>query len=138
MKYVYEAVVEPIDDLLEVRFPDLDIVTQGDDTEDAALMAQDLLENYLVVLLQLGKEIPEPTFKHSFRDEGFTLLVTADVEADTPQVETMSVPDAAVILSLTPVCIYDMVHSGELVGRKVGDELYVETQSVINAFNERG
>lgn len=38
-KYVYEAIVEPAGDMFEVTFPDLDIITQGEDLQDAAFMA---------------------------------------------------------------------------------------------------
>ena len=49
MKYVYEAIVEPVGRFLEVRFPDLGIITQGEDLQDAAFRAQDLLENHIVM-----------------------------------------------------------------------------------------
>ncbi len=43
-RYFYEAVLTP-NELggYDARFPELDIITQGDDLTDAAFMAQDLL-----------------------------------------------------------------------------------------------
>ena len=62
MKYVYEAIVEPNGKWLEVRLPVLGIITQGEDMQDAAFIAQHLLENHIVMALQKGRALPAPTF----------------------------------------------------------------------------
>lgn len=136
MKYVYEAIIEPSGDRLEVRFPDLGIITQGEDMQDAAFMAQDLLENHVVIALQKGRELSAPTFGNECGADGYRMGVVVECDEDTPQDETMSVNEAADILDVTPTRIRAMISSGILKSRKVGMVHMVDAQSVMDRFNE--
>lgn len=136
MKYVYEAIIEPSGERLEARFPDLGIVTQGEDMQDAAFMAQDLLENHIVMALQKGRELPAPTFGNECGENGYRMGIVVDCDADTPQDETMSVNEAADILDVTPTRIRAMINSGILKSQKVGMVHMVDAQSVMDRFNE--
>ena len=84
-KYVYEAIVEPAGKWLEATFPDLGIITQGEDMQDAAYMAQDLLENHIVMSLQMGRSLPAPTFGNPCPDNGYRMAVAVECEADDQQ-----------------------------------------------------
>ncbi len=136
MKYVYEAIIEPSGEQLEARFPDLGIVTQGEDMQDVAFMAQDLLENHIVMALQKGRELPAPTFGNECGENGYRMGIVVDCDADTPQDETMSVNEAADILDVTPTRIRAMINSGILKSQKVGMVHMVDAQSVMDRFNE--
>lgn len=136
MKYVYEAIIEPSGEWLEARFPDLGIITQGEDMQDAAFMAQDLLENYIVMALQKGRELPAPTFGNDCSADGYRMGIVVECDEDTPQDETMSVNEAADILDVTPTRIRAMINSGILKSQKVGMVHMVDAQSVMDRFNE--
>lgn len=136
MKYLYEAIVEPAGDFLEARFPDLGIITQGNDLQDVAFMAQDLLENHIVMALQQGVVLPSPSFGHPCGARGYRLGVVVDCAADTPQDETMSVGEAAAILDVSEARVRAMVRDGILSSRKAGTVPMVDAQSVIRRFNE--
>ena len=136
MKYMYEAIIEPSGKWLEARFPDLGIITQGEDMQDAAFMAQDLLENHIVVLLQKGRALPAPTFGNECSEKGYRMGIVVDCDGSTPQDETMTVKEAADILGVTPTRIRAMISSGILRSQKVGMVHMVDAQSVMDRFNE--
>lgn len=135
MKFVYESIVSREGCFLEARFPDLDIITQGDDETDVAYMAQDLLETWLVMALQGRRELPKATFGHKTGPDEYRMVVAVECGADTPQVETMTVNDAADILGVTPGRVRAMIRDGVLRAHKVGGVHAVETQSVMDRFN---
>lgn len=135
MKFVYEAVVTRSGRFLEARFPDLDIITQGDDETDVAYMAQDLLETWLVVALQEGRALPKATFGHATAPGGYRMVVAVECSATTPQEETMTVGEAADVLCVTPGRVRAMIRDGVLRAHKVGGVHAVETQSVMDRFN---
>lgn len=136
MKYVYEAIVEPGGRYLEVRFPDLDIITQGADITDAALMAQDLLENHIVLALRRAQPLPSPTFGNPCPEHGFRMVVAIECDKDTPQEGTMSVTEAARILDVSPARVRAMIRDGILRSRKIGRVHMVDAESVMSRFNE--
>ena len=136
MKYVYEAIVEQRGRFLEVRFPDLDIITQGVDLQDAALMAQDALENRIVTALQRGEALPAPSFGNSCGADGYRMAVVVDCDADTPQEETMSVSEAADLLDVSEARVRAMIREGILQSRKVGLVHQVDARSVMRRFSE--
>ena len=63
MLYRYYAVFVPAEDGYSIVFPDLTLATSGDDFEQSMLMAQDCLQGYLEVSLDVGDEIPQPSCK---------------------------------------------------------------------------
>ncbi|WP_052241461.1 type II toxin-antitoxin system HicB family antitoxin [Berryella intestinalis] len=136
MKYIYEAIIEPSGNWLEVRFPDFGIITQGEDMQDAAYMAQDLLENHIVMALRKGRSLPAPTFGNDCSDAGYRMGIVVDCDESTPQVDTMTVNEAADILDVSPTRIRAMISSGILKSQKVGMVHMVDAQSVMNRFNE--
>lgn len=136
MKYVYEAIIEPSGKWLEARFPDLGIITQGDDMQDVALMAQDLLENHIVMALQKGRELPVPTFGNECGEDGYRMGVVVECDEDTPQDDSMTVNEAADMSDVTSARIRAMIGSGILKSRKVGRVHVVDAQSVMDRFDE--
>lgn len=136
MKYVYEAIIEPSGEFLEARFPDLGIITQGDDMQDAAFMAQDLLENHIVMALKKGEALPAPTFGNECNDKGYHMGIVVECDEDTPEDKTMSVNEAADVLDVTPARVRAMIRDGILTSRKVGMVHLVDADSVMRRFNE--
>lgn len=136
MKYVYEAIIEPSGKWLEARFPDLGIITQGEDMQDAAFMAQDLLENHIVMALRKGRELPAPTFGNECGENGYRMGIVVECDEGTPQDDSMTVNEAADVLDVTPARIRAMIGSGILKSRKVGRVHVVDAQSVMDRFND--
>ena len=137
MKFIYEAVIDDVGkDLLEIRFPDLDLITQGSDMADAAFMAQDILENHIVLALQKGATLPAPTFGNDVSENGYRMAIVVDCDADTPQEETMTVGEAADVLDVSEARIRAMIRDGVLSSRKVGRVHMVDAESVMRRFNE--
>lgn len=136
MKFIYEAIIEPCGEYFEARFPDLGLITQGDDLKDAVFMAQDLLENHIVLALAGEKELPSPTFGNTCVGNGYRAEIVVSCDKDTPQDETMSVNEAADILDVTPARIRAMIRDGILTSKVVGRVHMVDAQSVIDRFNE--
>lgn len=136
MKFVYEAILKPVGGHFEARFPDLGIITQGEGLQDAAFMAQDLLENHIVMSLQEGRTLPAPTFGGECPEGSYRMGIVVDCDAETPQDETMSVAEAADILDVTPSRVRAMIADGILSSRKVGMVHMVSARSVMERFNE--
>ena len=136
MKYMYEAVIEQVGEYFEARFPDLDIITQGNDLKDAAFMAQDLLENFIVVSLRKGRGLPVPTFGNECPVNAYRMGIVVECDENTPQDETMTVNEAADILDVTPARVRAMIRDGILKSRKVGMVHMIDAQSVMDRYNE--
>lgn len=136
MTYLYEAVATPSGDgRYDIWFPDFDVMTFGDDLYDAAYMAQDLLSLCIRSALDDGRELPVPTMGHDVPDGGYAMGIAVDVSSEDPELEYMSVRDAAEILNVSNPRIYAMLRDGILAGRKVGGAQLVSTQSVKERFN---
>lgn len=136
MTYLYEAIATPSGDgRYDVRFPDFDIMTFGDDLYDAAYMAQDLLALHIRGMLEDGDGLPKPTMGHDVPEGGYAVGIAVDVSIDDPELEYMSVREAADILDVSNPRVYAMLRDGVLAGKKVGGAQLVSTQSVRDRFN---
>ena len=98
-QYVYPAqFVNEDNGTISVYFPDLAGCHTYDDTmEGAALMAKDALEGYIEVVLEMGKELPNPSdIKEITIGNGLVMMVIADVlnmlEENKPVKKTLSIP----------------------------------------------
>jgi predicted RNase H-like HicB family nuclease len=84
-KYAYPAIFHDDETdggkkVIWVEFPDLTgCNTQGDDLEDAALMAKDALEGYIGVLLEQKRNLPKPTKFEELETREKKMLVVADI-----------------------------------------------------------
>lgn len=136
MKYVYEAIMKPSGESIEASFPDLGIITQGQDMQDAAFMAQDLLENHIAMALEKGRDLPSPTFGNECGEGCYRMGIVIECDEDTPQDDTMSVNEAADILDVSPARVRAMIRDGILNSRKVGRVHMVDASSVMDRFNE--
>lgn len=136
MIYLYEAIATPSGDgRYDIRFPDLDIMTFGDDLYDAAYMAQDLLSTHIIEELKAGNPLPSPTIGNDVPGGGYAMGIAVDCDADAPEIEYMSVQEASDILDVSAPRIYAMLRDGVLSGRKIGGAQLVSTQSVKDRFN---
>lgn len=137
MTYLYEAIATPSEDgRYDIRFPDLDIMTMGEDLYDAAYMAQDLLSLHISEALKSGQELPTPKMDHDVPVGGMALGIAVDVSKHDLELEYMSVREAAEILDVSNPRIYALLRDGILEGRKVGGAQLVSTQSVKDRFNQ--
>lgn len=88
MKKIYPVIFTQTEGCILVEVPDLEILTEGKDMQDAVEMARDAIALTIVTLEDMGTVIPEPTkmkdisiLNGTFADagEGFLSLVDADI-----------------------------------------------------------
>ena len=136
-KYLYEAVLTP-NELggYDARFPELDIITFGDDLADAAFMAQDLLATAISAELKEGNEVPQVgKFGHRCPKGGTLMGIATYAEAADLLDETMTAQEAADLLGVTRARIYAMVKEGLIRSMKSGSARLVSAQDVMDRFN---
>ena len=88
MRNVYPAFFAKTNDKVLVEVPDLDILTEGNDMNDAIDMARDAIELKCVSLEDDKEEIPNPSNiedlninNGTFADEGETVVSFVDVDS---------------------------------------------------------
>lgn len=88
MKAVYPVFFTKTDQIILVEVPDLDILTEGKDMNDAFKMARDAMELKCVVLEDENREIPQPSKikdldvqNCTFRDEGEAIISLIDMDS---------------------------------------------------------
>lgn len=87
MKTVYPVLFTKTESNILVEVPDLEILTEGKDMNDAIDMARDAIELMCVSMEDDGKEIPEPsdlldTENSTFSDDGMTIVSFVDIDSD--------------------------------------------------------
>lgn len=136
-KYLYEAVFTP-NELggYDVRFPELDIITQGDDLSDAAFMAQDLLSLVISDALNEGKELATVgTFQNECPDGSLLMGIATYAEPDNILDDAMTIQEAADVLDVSRARIYALIKDGRIADKKVGNSRLVSAQDVMEIFN---
>lgn len=136
-RYLYEAVISPSEQGgYDVYFPDFDIHTHGVDLTDAAVMAQDLLSLYISALLERGNAVAHTgKFRMNSPDGGIVMGIMTFVDAQSTDIETMTVDEAADILDVSRSRVYAMIRDGVLGARKVGRTQEVFARDVMDRFN---
>ena len=136
-RYLYEAVFTPNSQGgYDAAFPDFGITTQGTSLADAAYMAQDLLTLYIAALREEDKQIaPVGPFDHNCPSGATLIGILALVNPNAPEVDTMSVQEAADLLGVSRSRVYAMVRDGVLRAHKIGHAQRVFTCDVRERFN---
>ena len=100
MKKIYPVIFTKTESCILVEVPDLEILTEGRNLEEAVEMARDAIALTIVTLEDMGKVIPEPTkmkdiniLSGTFADagEGFLSLVDADITEYRRKLDTKPV-----------------------------------------------
>lgn len=86
MKTVYPVLFTKTETDVLVEIPDLEILTEGKDMNDAIEMARDAIELTCVNMEDNGKEIPQPsesldTNEGTFSNDGVTILSFVDIDS---------------------------------------------------------
>lgn len=88
MKNVYPVFFTKADDVILVEVPDLEILTEGTDMNDAINMARDAIELHCVSLEDMKEDIPLPSDlslldvkKGTFAQEGETIVSLVDIDS---------------------------------------------------------
>jgi predicted RNase H-like HicB family nuclease len=102
MKYVYPACFYPEEDgRFSVVFADFELATFGDDLADAMYMAADAAAGRILLMLENGEKLPEPSNPKRVKKEdpkGFVSLVYIDLDSlkadheETPVKKTLTIP----------------------------------------------
>lgn len=131
-RYVFKVLVYPSDDKFEAQIPLLDARTFGDDMTEAIYMAQDLMETIVSYHVEEGIEVPQEELADGIRcempDGGCMVVLFTD--GMVPEVEDMTVQDAADILGVSASRVYAMCRDGVLESHKLGSSVMVYTDSV--------
>lgn len=126
MRYTYPVFLVE-DDLVgyTVYLKDFDVVTQGENVQDAVNMGADALWLMIDDYLQLDKPLPEPTYPEHY--EGRLVAVSVDVDTERGMLTTGM---AAAMLGVSEARVRQMVCSGQLAAKKRGRDNYVYLWSV--------
>lgn len=88
MKAIYPVFFTQADNAVLIEVPDLEILTEGKDMQDAIEMARDAIELKCVSLEDDGTAIPQPsdisvldTNKGIFAEEGNTVVSLVDIDS---------------------------------------------------------
>ena len=88
MKNVYPVFFTKTEDCVLVEVPDLEILTEGKDMNDAIFMARDAIELKCVSMEDAKEDIPEPSeiidldiTKATFAEEGTTVISLVDIDS---------------------------------------------------------
>lgn len=127
MRYVYPAIFTENElDGYNVQFVDFENgCTCGDDMDDAAAMAAEVLWLLLDDYLQLDKPLPKPTYPE--KHEGLLVAISVDVSTERGLLTTKM---AACELGVSDARVRQMVCSGQLASKKIGRDNYVYLWSV--------
>ena len=129
MKVAYPTIFTPTKDCYLVEVPDLDILTQGTDLENAIEMARDAISVTIVSLEDAKEAVPAPTpitavdvGKGTFADDGkgFVSVVDADISDYRRKIDTKPVRRN---VSLPSWLNYEVNEAGINVSRFLQDAL---------------
>lgn len=88
MKAIYPVFFTKTNDVILIEVPDLEILTEGKDMQDAIEMARDAIELKCVSLEDDGVEVPQPsdisvldTGKGTFAEDGDTVVSLVDIDS---------------------------------------------------------
>jgi predicted RNase H-like HicB family nuclease len=89
MKKVYPVIFTPVDDVVLVEVPDLEIVTEGRDAADAIDMARDAIGLKGITMQDRKADIPEPSNirdidieSGNFAKDGSSYVSLVDIDFD--------------------------------------------------------
>lgn len=129
MRRLYEVRLTPNErDGYDAYVPSIDMTTAGGDVHDAVEMAYDLIYTAVPAMMQMGREVPRDAFEPV--DGALIMGVMVDCDEDTPEVDAMTVKDAAGILGISESRVHALIKSGALDSRKEGTCRLVTTKSV--------
>lgn len=88
MRNVYPVFFTKADDIVLVEVPDLEILTEGKDMNDAIDMARDAIELKCVSMEDAGEDIPAPSdlsqlnaANGTFAEDGETVISLVDIDS---------------------------------------------------------
>lgn len=135
-RYLYEAVLYPAGGKVEVRVPDLGLVTFGDGFADAASMAGDLLELDISERLSRREDVPGVgRFGHACPEGGVLVELAVDAAPGSADVPTMTIREAADLLGVPCASVRAMVKDGTLRAVGAAGHQLVLTDDVREVFN---
>lgn len=126
MRYTYPALIVKDEWVGYCAYlNDFDIVTQGNDIQDAVEMGADALWLMIDDYLQLDKPLPKPKYP----EDHDGLLVALSVEVNTER-GLLTTKMAAAELGVSDARVRQMVCSGQLASKKIGRDNYVYLKSI--------
>lgn len=134
MKTVYPVIFTPTEDTYLIEVPDLDILTEGVDIENAIEMARDAISVTIVSLEDNHQDIPKPSSikdidvsKGTFANEGKGFISVVDIDTNMYRMMVDTKPVERKI-SLPSWLDYQVSKSGI-------DVSYLVQEALINKLN---
>lgn len=128
MKYIYPALFcENELGGYSVEFPDFECcATDGDNIQETVFMASEALELAIEGEIELGKELPAPSWNLG---EGKERVIFVCVDIDARKLAVTS-KTAAHLLDVSPARVRQLVATGQLASEKRGRDNYVYLWSI--------
>jgi excisionase family DNA binding protein len=140
MRYVYEIVISPDDNMYSMEVPDLPgCYTWGDSIEDVLQKAPDALETHVGAYLADSEDVPPATFGHD-AGKGQTLAVISfEATAASVGAPHIAARYAAERLGVSKGRVSQLLSEGRLEGYRDGRETMVSEASIERFIaNRRG
>jgi excisionase family DNA binding protein len=136
-RYLYQAILKKNEQGgYDAFIPEFDMITQGDNLEDAAFMAQDVLALHISGLLKSGVDVKQVgSLGYPCPNDSLSLAIVTLAEVDDLLDETMTVAEAAETLDVSRTRIYALIDEGIIGSRKEGNMRLVSAEDVISLFN---
>ena len=139
MLVAYEALISPYEDGYEVEFPDIPgCTTQGEDLQDAFVMAYDALGLTLHVLSEEGGKMPDPKYGRVPLEGEMVVVIVVDLDRLDFAEKYVTVKVAQDMLGgVSSQRIQALIRSGDLISEKVGTGRFIDQQSVVDYRKRR-
>jgi excisionase family DNA binding protein len=133
--YVYEFEFVEDDDGFVLVYPfELPYATQGENLNDAVVMAADILRVTAEESLLKEATLPEPSYGHEPLHGGKVMII--GVQASLDEVETIRASEAAQRLGISRSRVSNLLKAGLLQGYRRGRDTFVTTDSVNERLKE--
>jgi len=131
MRYAYgfEFVEDKEDGGYIVYLPAFDAATQGDNMQDAIIMASDLLRFMIEDHILRGEQLPDPDLGLKPQKGGIVIAVVSDVDLQASE-DFITATEAAKVLGVTAPRISHMIRDGLLHGYRDAGATLITLDSV--------
>jgi predicted RNase H-like HicB family nuclease len=131
MQYIYEALIEPVEDGQKVTFPNWEGLTaKGSDYAEAVKVAAQLLTETIGDYLQRREPLPEATFGAEVPEGARAAVIAVDALPSSVSL-LLTASDASAVLGVTRSRISNMLRAGILEeGHRDGRSTVVTLKSV--------
>jgi excisionase family DNA binding protein len=131
MRFIYEIVISPDDNMYSMEVPDLPgCFTWGDSIGEVLEKAPDALETHVGACLADGETVPPAVFGHKANDDQTLAVVSFEVTAASVGAPHIAARYAAERLGVSKGRVSQLLGEGRLEGYRNGREVMVSETSI--------